>query len=347
LHLGGGGKRLEAKLNSTRGYWAKKSLMTSGLLRLAGRFKPTAAIILMYHSVRDNPQDCADSIGTANIHAAEKFRKQMEVLARNYNPVTVEDIRLYLAGERKVPKRPVVVTFDDGYADNFEVAAPVMNRLGIPGSFYLTAASVDTGRLPWFCNLRHALATTRKRSWVDSAGRTWTLNDDVQRAGAFAAECETLTQLAGSVQQEALRAIETNLDVEPFVPSKRLMMTWEQARKLREGGHVVGSHSLTHPNLAYVPDHELMHELTESKSMMERELPGATVHFAYPAAALAKSWTEQTVAACRQAGYESALTTARGLARRGDDPLALRRIGAADDVQMFCWDLEWASFSLS
>jgi hypothetical protein len=125
---------LELKPNSTPKGWIKKSLMASGLLRLAGRLRLPAAIVFMYHSVLDDPEECADSVGLSSIHTTGSFRKQMEVLGRSYNPVTIEDIRLCLSGQKALPRNSVAVTFDDGYADNVEVAAPVLKRLGIPAS---------------------------------------------------------------------------------------------------------------------------------------------------------------------------------------------------------------------
>ncbi len=341
------GSRLESKQKSNARSWIKKSLMTTGVLRLAGRLRPASVIVLMYHSVLDDPRECADSIGLSNIRATDTFRKQMEVLARNYNAVTVEAIRLFLSGQKTMPRKSVAVTFDDGYADNFEVAAPVLNRLGIPGSFYLTVESVETGRLPWFCHLRHAFATTKKKSWVDPTGRSWDLDDGLGRKAALSVASEHLTRLVGSAQQEALQAIERDMDAEPLAPKKRLMMTWEQARRLCQEGHVVGSHSLTHPNMAHIADDDLRRELAESKRRMEDELAMPVVHFSYPAAAVPGSWTEHTVAASKQAGYQTAVTITRGLVSRGDDPLSLRRVGAPDDFDEFRWQLQYASLIFS
>jgi len=333
---------LESKLRLAGKRWIKKSLAKSGVLRLAGQFPPTAAIVLMYHSVLDDPRECADSIGVANINATDAFRKQMEMLARSYDAVTVEDIRLFVTGQKEMPRRLVAVTFDDGYADNAEVAAPVLNGLGIPASFYLTVESVNTGRAPWFCHLRHAFTSTRKRSWLDPTGRSWDLADGARREPALSVASEHLTRLVGSAQQEALQAIEMDLDVEPLAPKKQLMMTWEQAKRLHRAGHVVGSHSLTHPNMAYIADKDLNYEFEESKRKMERELAMPVVHFSYPAAALAVSWTEHTVAASEQVGYQTAVTTTSGVVSRGANPLALRRIGAPDDFGEFQWELQYA-----
>jgi peptidoglycan/xylan/chitin deacetylase (PgdA/CDA1 family) len=153
---------------------------------------------------------------------------------------------------------------------------------------------------------------------------------------------EHLTRLVGSAQQEALQAIERHLDVEPLAPTKQLMMTWEQAKRLHRDGHMVGSHSLTHPNMAYIADKDLNYEFEESKRKMERELAMPVVHFSYPAAALAVSWTERTVAGSGRAGYQTAVTTTHGAVSEGDNPLCLRRIGAPDDFDEFQWELQYA-----
>jgi peptidoglycan/xylan/chitin deacetylase (PgdA/CDA1 family) len=318
----------------------------SGTLRLASRFRPRGAIVLMYHSVLDAPQEHADSIGVSNTHATSTFRKQMEIIARNYNPVTLDDIRMFLSGEKKMPRSPIAVTFDDGYADNFAVAAPVLERVGVRAAFYLTVDAIETGKPPWFCYLRQAFATTKRRSWSDPAGQSWELDDPAQRESALATASGHLTCLVGNAQQEALRAMERDLDAEPFSPKRRLMMTWEEARRLSRDGHVVGSHTLTHPNLAHIGNGDLIRELTESRSRMKKELGMPIDHFSYPAAALPVSWTEHTVAASRQAGYRTAVTTTAGLVGRHDDPLRLRRVFPTHDVQRFRWNLEWAFLGL-
>ncbi len=304
-------------------------------------------IVLMYHSVLDDPQECADSIGIGNAHATNTFRKQMEFLARNYNPVTLGDIRSFLRGQKTMPRKSVAVTFDDGYADNFEVAAPVLARLGIAATFYLTVHSVETATLPWFCHLRHSFANTKRKSWVDWIGRSWSLDDEAARAEALAAAFEHVTQLSGDSQLEALRAVEQDLDAEPLVTKKNLMMTWEQARGMCQDGHVLGSHSLTHPNMTYLGDKDLNYELSESKHQMEQKLAIPVVHFSYPAASLSGGSTRRTLAATKQAGYQTAVTTTPGLVRDGDNPLALQRVGAPPGLDEFRWMLQSIPLKLS
>lgn len=338
---------MESKLSLRGKRWTKKSVIRSGVLRYAGRCRQPAGMILMYHSVLDDPREGADSIGVDNIHATGIFRKEMEFIARHYTPVSMEDMRLFLNGQKPMPRDPVAVTFDDGYADNFEVAAHVLNDVGMPGTFYLTVESVEKGRLPWFCHLRHAFATSRKKTWQDLTGRSWDLRDQGQWTQAFFAGLEHVTKLVGNAQQDALRAIEHDLEAAPLITSKVGMMTWEHARRLCRDGHVVGSHGLTHPNMAYIADSDLQNELAESRRKLETELRMPAVHFSYPAAALTVSWSEQTVTATNRAGYQTAVTTTPGLVTKTARPLSLRRLGAPLDFDEFQWKLQYAACVLS
>ena len=122
--------------------WVKRSLVSSRALGFASRLNRPGVAILMYHSVMVEPRLHATTLGEI-VHSAGMFRRQMEVIARHYNPVSLDEVLAFVQGQTQMPPKPVVVTFDDGYADNFEVAAPILNEFGIPAVFYATVACVD------------------------------------------------------------------------------------------------------------------------------------------------------------------------------------------------------------
>jgi len=325
-------------LRTDGGVWLKKALVASGAVRFAGAFGRGIAI-LMYHSVADDPKEYKNTTGDI-AHSTANFKGQIEYLVRNYRLVTLEDILLFLEGRQPMPHHAVAVTFDDGYADNFDVALPVLDSMGIRATFYVTVKYVETGQPPWFCRLRHAFATTRKVQWSPDSNGHFLLRDDTLRETAFLAACDRCAQLAGDAQEEAAGAVERELDVEPFAPKNRLMMTWDQVRELARRGHVIGSHTMTHPNMAYVNDDEAAFELAESKRKLDEELGAPVVHFAYPGPALLPIWSDQTLATSKQVGYRTAVTTTSGLVRRHDNPLCLRRLGARCENEEFVWCLE-------
>jgi len=316
--------------------------MASGAARAAQRFAAPAAVILTYHSVQDEPSRFANSIGLDNIHQTSVFAKHMELVAKRFNPVTLEDIVFFAAGTKRVPPKSVAVTLDDGFADNAEIAAPVLERFGIRATFYITVGSIGMPHAVWYVRLRHAFRTTREETWRDPAkGQLWPLLSDQGRDAAFLWACELGARQAGRRHAETVAAIERDLNVEPLdCPS--LMMNWEQVRRLRQAGHMIGSHTLSHPNLAFVEESEAREEMEESKRRIEEELAAPAVHFSYPHPSLNPNWNDRTVAISKQLGYCSAVTTRTAPVRTGANPLCLPRLGTPEDTNDFRWRLESA-----
>jgi peptidoglycan/xylan/chitin deacetylase (PgdA/CDA1 family) len=118
------------------------------------------------------------------------------------------------------------------------------------------------------------------------------------------------------------------------------MMTWEQVVSLAKNGHIVGSHTLTHPNMAYVDEASARTELTDSKHRLEEILGTPVVHFSYPCPALAPHWNEKTRKMSEDAGYRTAVTTLGGPVSVNDDLLSLHRVRPSKEVTGFLWNLE-------
>jgi peptidoglycan/xylan/chitin deacetylase (PgdA/CDA1 family) len=324
--------------------WTKKVLLDSGALSFANRFTSPRAVILGYHSIQDRPEDYTDSLGHGLALATSIFVRHVEMIARKYNPVSIAEILLFLRGEKQLPKNSVAVTFDDGYRDNFEIAGPILQRFGIPATFYLTAGWIGTSEIPWFCRLRHAFATTSKSQWSDPVrGQSWDLLDPKCRDAALLAAFDLGAALNNHACRSLVQTVEEQLDVAPLTFSESLMMTWDQARKLHDAGHIIGSHTMTHPNVAHIKNGQAMRwELVESKRQIEENLHAPVAHFCYPHPGLKPQWTQKTREIAREAGYQTAGTTAGGPVTRRYDPLVLNRLIVPRREDHFRWALESA-----
>jgi peptidoglycan/xylan/chitin deacetylase (PgdA/CDA1 family) len=295
----------------------------------------------MYHSVRDEPERYAHSIGLGVVHGTSVFERHMELVCRRFSPVTIDEVRLFLTEGKPLPRRAVVVTFDDGYADNAEIVAPILSRFGIRASFYLTTSVIGTKNPPWFCRLRHAFCTARKKEWLSpSNGQTWSLTAAQDRSTALLAAFDFCASLAGDALEQTVKTIESDLGVEALSGGSGFTMDWDQARALQRAGHVVGCHTLTHPNVAQVAPDVARKELLLSKRKLEEELNAPVLHFSYPHPALNPHWTPATVAITEEAGYQTAVTATHGPVRQGDHPLMLARICTPRPEHEFLWNLE-------
>jgi peptidoglycan/xylan/chitin deacetylase (PgdA/CDA1 family) len=294
----------------------KSVLLGSGTIRAAQSLVPAKVIILRYHSVREDPAALDAYIPSDITHSTNLFRAQMQYVARTCRPVTLDEIPEYVAGTRPIPKRAVAITFDDGFHDNYEIAAPILEECGLRGTFYIATSSVE-GRPLWFVRLRY---------WMVRAKIAWP--QFLEASG----QCATLTQ---PEREEFMAKLEHVGSV-----GDTLTMTWGQVRSLRERGHVVGSHTAHHPNITKVPRDEMHRELEESRKCLEVELGTPIRHFSYPNPILSPHWNEETVKASHQAGYSTAVTSNDGQVAKGTNALALPRQSAAQTLQQFVWNLE-------
>jgi peptidoglycan/xylan/chitin deacetylase (PgdA/CDA1 family) len=318
---------------------AKRAILASGAMRLIS--PGASAAILMYHSVMPNPAEYADSLGSI-IHSESEFRAQMELLRRDYHPLGLDEVLENLKSGKPSPKRSVVITFDDGYTDNCEVAMPLLNQLGIPATFYVTVDCVEQRKLPWPSRVRFAFRKTNLPMWTDARGNPWQLQDYDSRERAYLASCDDCCQFSGQAQEDFVRGVEKQLQVAVPGNSSSLMMNYEQIRSLLKHSHIVGSHTMTHPNMAYIKEHEAKTELAESKQRLEQALQTPIRHFSYPCPAMTPHWSEQTVALSRAVGYDSAVTTNSGVTRCGARPLSLKRIRPTKTAEGLRWNLECA-----
>jgi peptidoglycan/xylan/chitin deacetylase (PgdA/CDA1 family) len=318
----------------------KRFMTGSGVFSFAQRISATRIAILRYHSIQDDPARFEHSIGAGIIHTSRCFSDQMELVARRYNPVTLDDVMLFLVTGRPLPRRSVAVTFDDGYLDNVEIAAPIMNRLGIPGTFYVTVDGIAADRPPWFCRLWHAFGTTPcSRFRMADGDEVYDLETPEGKRSGFLAASAACASRNGSRQAEAIQSIEVALAVVPLA-NEHLMMNWEHVRALRKAGHTLGSHTLTHPNLAQIAAPEAEHELRQSRIRLEAELGEPVFHFSYPNPILEPHWTIATSQLVASAGYRSAVTSQAGPVSARSNSYALQRVSVPNGVDELAWKLE-------
>jgi len=327
--------------------WLKKALVRSSILPIASRFFAPSAAILAYHSVVEDPQLTDYILGSSRARA--HFARHIETLARKFSPVTIDDVaefaRTGKESGRKLPPRAVAVTFDDGFADNYEVALPVLARYSVPATFYIMVDAVENGTLPWYCRIRFAFNTTKKPEWTyPETGRTYKLTTPEDRRAAMPVAWDRGAALAGEAQRKFVESVEQALDIDPQNAKSKhgLMMDWEQVRGLKKAGHTIGGHTLSHPNVAQVGVEEARGEIFGCKQRIEERLGVPVEHFSYPHPALNPHWSSATLGITRDAGFKSAVLTTYGSVRAGDDPLAMKRMYTPPDLDQFTLNLQSA-----
>ena len=305
------------------------------LLARAGAFAPFRAanrgrvLILTYHRF---------SLGRDPLATPEAdFDAHLEYLKEHYTLVPLSRVAEHYAGGRELPARAACVTIDDGFADAYDVAFPLLQRHGVPATLFVITDFLDGRAWMWTDKLRHvALTTSAERLSVKLEGRSFDLrlagrDSRLNAAGRINSE---LKRLAPGVREEVIERIAAahGVALPARPPAEFGPITWEQARELDAGGVEIGSHTVSHPILTTTDDAQLVAELRGSRSRLEAELGHAVELFCYPNGAFDERVRRETA----RAGYACAVTTEPGLnERRAADPLTLRRVPAETDLPHF------------
>jgi peptidoglycan/xylan/chitin deacetylase (PgdA/CDA1 family) len=318
--------------------WLKNAAVHTGTLRAAALLAKPRVVILMYHSVVEDWERTAHTIGTS--HSLVDFELQMRALSTRFHPVSLDQVVKFANDGQELPAWSVAVTFDDGFADNYDLALPILRRYQIPATFYIMVNAVESGMPPWYIRLNFAFHTTTLLTWKNMEnGRSFEIASAEGKKAALNVAWGLCAARSGTAQEEMVRKIEKSIQIEPFV-TRGMMMNWDQVRSLRKVGYTVGAHTLSHPNLAHIPESEAWSEIRGCKERLEERLGCVVEHFSYPHPALDPHWSVQILQLTREAGFRSGVLTTHGAVLPGDQPLRLRRVPAARSFERWIWELE-------
>jgi peptidoglycan/xylan/chitin deacetylase (PgdA/CDA1 family) len=307
----------------------------------------------MYHRVAELPNDPYLLAVTP-----KHFAQQLGVIRRYGVPMRLGQLVEALQ-DGKVPKRAVVVTFDDGYADNLYNAKPLLERYNIPATVFVTTGHLGEAREFWWDELDRLLLqpgtlppilalSLNGRTWQSELGdtatytpadytrhRDWHIeqqDDPTLRQRLFRSLYRRLHALTEEKdRQQWLGKLRTWAGAEPSGRPTHRILTRDEAVHLAAGGLVeIGAHSVTHPMLAALEVGLQREEIRCSRAHLEAMLTHPVTSFAYPHG----SYTPETLAVVREAGFSSACSSDTAVVRRGTEAFRLPRICVRD------WDGE-------
>lgn len=295
------------------------------MIRFAlGRASPGGAAgrlsVLIFHRVLPE----TDPIFPEEVDAAH-FDRICGWVRRWFNVLPL-DQAVALRREGALPERALSISFDDGYADNHDVAVPILRRHGLSATFFIATDYLDGGRM-WNDTLIEAVRLTRRESFdfdglPGPAVAPQPLGTPLQRrvvADALIGRIKYLepVQRQAVVQQVAER---TGADL-----PHDLMMTGQKVVGLRQQGMVVGAHTASHPILARLSRDEARDEIRRGRDRLESLLQERVGLFAYPNGKPGADYVDDSVVLVREAGFDAAFSTAWGAADPGTDVHQLPR----------------------
>jgi peptidoglycan/xylan/chitin deacetylase (PgdA/CDA1 family) len=269
---------------------------------------------------------------------AQRFHTLCTWLAGWFNVLPLDEAVRRLK-DGSLPKRALAITFDDGYADNFEVAMPILKRHGLCATFFIATGFLDGGRM-WNDTVIESVRLTKLNTLpVQQLGVPGLAEMAVR---SVAEKQEAIARIIRAIKYlpvpQRLTLTQELAALAKVTPPTNLMMTGHQVRAMRRAGMQIGAHTVSHPILATLGDVEARDEIQRGKHHLEDLLDEPVTLFAYPNGKPGEDYSPQSVEIVKDLGFEAAVSTAWGASNAQTDHFQIPRFTP--------WDLNPWRFAL-
>lgn len=251
------------------------------------------------------------------------------LLARNFNVLPLHEAAQRLQNGT-LPAAAAAITFDDGYADNLEVAWPILKRYDLPATFFIATSFLDGGRM-WNDEVIETarISPNGKLDLRDFDLGVHALSDAESRIQCYETVLGMLKYFEHSKRSQVAREIGRRT----FVPERSdIMLTRAQLRQLHADGAEIGAHTHTHPILEHLDDDKAIGEISAGKEELESILGETVKVFAYPNGVPGRDYSARHGEMVRKLGFSAAVSTAPKFANAVADAFQLPRFTPWDRV---------------
>lgn len=316
-----------------------KRKLAATLLGHAGAIQAMAAFrarfcngvtILAYHRILDVPDENSFPFDIELVSASvSSFTSQMQYIKENYTPLSFASLLQYLDRGDAPPRGSVIVTFDDGFSDNYYNAFPILKKFNIPATIFLSTGYIDSQEIFWYEKLSYAVMTTSPRTLaIPQFARIRIDGTASSRRCAIKALMRHLQRVPDLIRLQLLDNLFDQLSVDHrnIHDPRSGPMTWEQILEMSANCIEFGSHGVSHPVLSMLDSTKLEHELAHSKQNIESMLNKPVQVLAYPVGG-EEAFNDKVRTAVKSAGYRLGVSYIAGIEKPEQwDVYALRRL---------------------
>lgn len=312
-------------------------LVVSGSDALFRRLNRNKLLVVMYHGVTLNTY-----IPLVWTHLPmDRFRQQLRFLKSRYSIVSMDQVLDALDGKKGLPPNAALITFDDGYKNNFNAAFPVLQEMKIPATIFVTVDRIGSGSPLWFDEIYLLLHTkgindndlpfvNELASDLFRSGRTW---------DAYCVTVEALKRSGEDAREsylQQLRQVAGRDDVSRY--EDFCLLGWDEVLKMRDSGLVsFGVHTATHRILTDLSKDEWEQEIHDPRIKLEKLLGTPVRTFCYPNGRPGIDFHDEHISYLKDCGYTCSFTTKSDLFSFADnDCMQIGRIAAGNDITSEC-----------
>jgi len=265
---------------------------------------------------------------------ASMFKRQMTWLKENTQIITEAELIMSLENSNFSTGISTMVTFDDGYIDNYRIAFPILKKLNIPATFFIPTHTINSRKLGWWDIISYLI---KKSSY-----------EAIETSNLIKKYIYKMIHLPANNTDKLLENLSRKMNI-PFPDNQSQsneLMTWEHIKELSENNMTIGAHTHTHRVLSTLPINEQKHELITSKNILEEKIEGAIHSIAYPVGAK-HCFTKDTSELVKDCGYKIAYSYNTGANNINSIiPTEIKRISETEEFSVFKSNLAFSGIFL-
>lgn len=284
--------------------------------------------ILLYHGVSDAANTGIENYNTKHI-SSEKFIKHLKFLKENCNILSMDEIIYYHENKILYPKNSVAITFDDGFENNYTVAAPLLDKFKIPTAFYISSGLIGSDSMFWVDELEDCInLSSEKQIKIEINGNNFEFsisNNDEKINTMFLLKqyCKNCpTDEKNNILGQVKNKTKINPSIEHSENYKK--MNWAQLKEMHNNSlFTIGGHSLNHEILSKLSEEKMRYEISESLNILSKNL-GVVRHYSYPEGRM-EHFNNKTIKYLKDCGIKCCPTTLNGFNTMDTDLFLLKR----------------------
>lgn len=300
-------------------------LIRAGLTSLICRDDPKP-VILMYHGVSKNK-----SLKSPKHLSYDLFKSQLIKLKQHYEFATLDNLTGLLSNN-SLEKPLLAITFDDGYKNNYEAAAEILDELRLPATFFISTGYIGTNKWMWTDLIEYSVMSTKQDTVkISELGIELSLATPGNKAWAISSIKSLLKTHDFYQTQSLVESLSRTLlgadYVDPFDDYQ--FMNWDNIKELSRAPFTIGAHTVNHPILTNVSQQIAEQEILNSRDDVINHIGTCSRVFCYPNGK--KSDYNQAIMDFTGLHFDSAISTVYGYARF-DEMYQLRRVGVSNSL---------------
>jgi peptidoglycan/xylan/chitin deacetylase (PgdA/CDA1 family) len=211
------------------------------------------------------------------------FDKQIKYVSNNFDIITFEKLDKILTGLEKPVKKPLIITFDDGYKDNFENAFPILKKYNVPATFFLTTGYINNQFVPWWDTLAVIVNNTKIKKFSHPLIGTFDLGKKSQKYVATDKLRSYIKTMNNEKRDKFITSLSKKLNVAITKDiTKGLFLSWNDIKKMSRENMEFGSHTVSHCNLNQVSLKKSRYEIFSSTNQIKSKIKKRPIVFCYP-----------------------------------------------------------------